>query len=185
MAIDVGTAFANKPKSNPPPQIPAAPLSEPLPIPPSALSGLRPGIELPAPRRFAQADLNQHGGWILRRLLKAMPAHDERSIAGWLSGVIHSGDYLFLCQDYSVALAQVLRVSGLECKPVVREKFVFALEGHEQEAAYFYLEFRMWAKSMGAEVMVVEELTDVPHDTIKDILDGSRVFTRQEVFVKV
>lgn len=144
----------------------------------------RPGIELPAPRPFSQADLQTHGGWILQRLLKALPALNERQMAGWLSSAIYSNEHLFLCQEHSVAMAQVFRVAGLEGKPVVRERFVFAMPGYEDEASYFYLDFRRWALSFGADVMVVEEMTDVPHDTIREILDG-RLFERKEIFVRL
>lgn len=144
----------------------------------------RPGVELPAPRRFESADLNTHGGWILERLKKALPDLHEQGIASWLSGVMYSGEHLFLYQEHSVGMAQVFRVAGLEGKPVVRERFVFAQEGYVDEASYFYLEFKRWAKNLGADVMVVEEMTDVPHDTIKEIL-GNRLFTRQEVFARL
>ena len=39
-----------------------------------------------------------------------------------------------------------------------------------------------WAKSMGIEKIWVEELTDCPHDLIKD--KGGRVLTRQMQFIR-
>lgn len=133
--------------------------------------------------RFGGADLSRHGGWIMRRLLKAYEHQSERSLAGWLRGIVSDNSSLFLCQEHAVALFQVLSVHSLEHKPWVWERFVFAEQGYEKEAAEFYTEAERWAKAQGVEQIVVEQMSDCSHDLIKDKL--GRLFTRQQIFARV
>lgn len=135
-------------------------------------------------RRFTHADLSAHGGWIAKRMLKMLPNLNEQQVRGWVASLVSSNDHLFLFQEHSVALAQACYGETPGGGAVIRERFVFAEEGHINEAAEFYVEFARWAKSLNAEVMLVEEMTDVPHDKIKEVL-GGRLFTRQQVFVRV
>lgn len=135
-------------------------------------------------RRFSHADLSAHGGWIAKRMLKMLSNLNEQQVRGWVASLVNSNDHLFLFQEHSVALAQACYGETPGGGAVVRERFVFAEEGHVDEAAQFYVEFARWAKSLGADVMLVEEMTDVPHDKIKEVL-GGRLFTRQQVFVRV
>ena len=138
-------------------------------------------------RRFEIADLARHGGWLMDRLLKALPHLTNRELQGWLRGIIYSNEFLFLYQDHSVALAQVLRNMTMTPKPVIYERFVFAEDKenaeHVEQAGEFYAEFERWAKSQSVETILVEELTDVSHDAIKKRL--GRLFTRQQVFARV
>ena len=134
-------------------------------------------------RRFGTADLSKHGGWIMKRLLKAFPHQNERSLAGWLRETINSNTSLFLYQLHGVALFQVVSANSLEHKPMIYERFVFAEEGHEKDAAHFYSDVEIWAKGMGIEQIVVEVMSDIPHDTIKEKL--GRLYTRQTVFARV
>ena len=146
----------------------------------------RVGIEIPAIRRFDLADLSRHGAWLVPRLVTALELPEQR-LGAWLRGMIDSNEYLFLQQEHSVALAEMQRVNGLADKPVVRERFVLAQDPdnaeHVKEASAFYDEFKRWAKSMNAEIILVEELTNVPHDMIKDKL--GRIFSRQQQFARV
>lgn len=138
----------------------------------------------PAPiRRFGSADLSKHGGWILRRLTAAYPAKGEQNIAGWLRGTIDANDSLFLYMEHGVALFQLLSTDTLVGKPMVYERFVFAEEGFTREAAALYSEAERWAKSMGVEQIIVEQMTDIDHELIKERL--GRLFTRQQVFARV
>ena len=134
-------------------------------------------------RRFMPADLTRHGGWIMRRLIQAYPNQNERSLAGFLRGIIYDNSSLFLYQDHGVALAQVSNVHTLAHKPIVYERFVFVEEGYVQQGVEFYGEFERWAKSQGIEQIIVEEMSDVPHDVIKEKL--GRLYTRQQVFARV
>lgn len=138
----------------------------------------------PLIRRFTHADLSEHGGWIAKRMLKMLPALNEQQVRGWVASLVSSNDYLFLYQKHAVALAQVLYGETPGGAPVIRERFVFAEEGHVDEAAEFYAEFKRWAKGLNADVILVEEMTDVSHDKIKEVL-GGRLFTRQQVFARV
>ena len=142
-------------------------------------------IDAPAQiRRFGQADLSKHGGWILRRLVSAYPTKGEHGIAGWLRGTIDSNDSLFLYMEHGVALFQVLSIDSLLPKPVVWERFVFAEEGYAKDAVEFYNEAVRWAGSMGVEQIIVEQMTDIDHELIKE-RTGRRLFTRQQVFMRV
>lgn len=138
-------------------------------------------------RRFEIADLSEHGGWIMERLLKIYPHMNERGVAGWLRGIVASADFLFLYHPNAVALAQTVQYDPLDPKMVVREAFVWAKDpenkAHVAAAAEFYEKFTQWAKAQMLDVVIVEERTDVPHDTIKDKL--GRVFTKQQNFARV
>lgn len=134
-------------------------------------------------RRFSTADLTKHGGWIMKRLLKALPHQNERGLAGWLRETINSNASLFLYLDHGVALFQVVSANSLEHKPMVYERFVFVEEGHETEGAEFYTQVSGWARNMGLEQIVVEVMTDIPRDTIKEKL--GRLYARQQIFARV
>lgn len=136
-------------------------------------------------RRFEIPDLDRHGRWIMRRLLKTYTHLNEQQMQGWLRGLIYSPEYLFLYQPHAVAMAQLLRPNPLDPKSVVWERFVFAEEGHVEEAASFYSEFQRWAKSQNptVEVIIVNEMTDVPQEMIKDRI--GRLFSRQQWFVRL
>ena len=151
-----------------------------------AEAALRVGIELPAIRRFSLGDLSSCGPWLMPRLTAALELPEQR-VGAWLRSMIDSNEHLFQWQPHSVALAEVQRVNGLADKPIVRERFVFAENPddltHVKEAAGFYDEFRRWAKSLGAEIILVEELSNVPHDLIKEKL--GRIFERAQRFARV
>ena len=146
----------------------------------------RPGIERPAISRFELGDLPRHGGWLIPRLVAALELPEQR-LAGWLRSMIESNEYLFLVQEHSVALAEMQRANGLADKPIVRERFVLIEDiesaAQQKEAADFYDEFKRWAKNLGAEIIIVGELSNVPQDMIKDKL--GRIFTRQQLFARV
>jgi hypothetical protein len=145
----------------------------------------RVGIERPAISRFELGDLSRHGGWLIPRLVTALELPEQR-LGGWLRSMIDTNEHLFLTQEHSVALAEMQRANGLADKPIVRERFVLAEDvenpEHIAEAAGFYDEFRRWAKNLGAEIILVEELSNVPHEMIKEKL--GRIFTRQQQFTR-
>ena len=134
-------------------------------------------------RRFNAADLSKHGGWIMRRLLKAFPHQNERGLAGWLRETINSNTSLFLYMDHGVALFQVVSANSLEHKPMVYERFVFAEEGYVPEVSKLYDEVGKWAKSMGVEKIVVRVLSDIDEILIKDIL--GRLYTQTQLVARV
>lgn len=138
-------------------------------------------------RRFSEADLSEHGGWIMRRLIERYPHQNERGIANFLRGLLNSNEHLFLYQDHAVALAQVVRTFSLEALPIVQERFVWAEDPsnalHIHAAAAFYDWFASWAKGMETDKIVVEEMTDVPHEKIKEKL--GRLYTAPLTFARV
>lgn len=146
----------------------------------------RVGVELPAIRRFDLGDLSRHGAWLVPRLVAALELPEQR-LGAWLRGMVDTNEHLFLTQDHSVALAEMQRANGLADKPIVRERFVLVEDienvEHIREAAGFYDEFRRWAKNLGAEIILVEELSNVPLEMIKEKL--GRIFTRTQQFARV
>lgn len=146
-------------------------------------------LVVPAPeiRRFNTADLSKHGKWILPRMLQTYKHMNDRAAATFLQNICFNNEWLFLYSETAVALAQVMTAHTLDAKPVVYERFVWVENKEDPEqikqAAAFYHEFFKWAKSQSAEVIIVEENTDVPHDMIKATL--GRIFQRQQQFARV
>ena len=146
-------------------------------------------VESPAPtiRKFDTADLSTHGAWILPRLMAAFPHFDQRGAATFLQNVNYNNEYLFLYHDNGVALAQVMSAHSLDAKPIVHERFVWVQNPEDKDqvkhAAAFYTEFLKWAKMLSAEVIIVEENTDVPHELVKERL--GRIFQRQQQYARV
>jgi hypothetical protein len=143
-------------------------------------------LELPQPntvRRFALPDLSTHGTWLLPRLTTAFPHLNDRMVLGWIRNLLYDNSNLFLYQDHSVALFQLTSVFSLAPKPEIIERFVFCQDGFQKEGANFYEEVGRWAKSQGVERVRVEELSDVPHDLIKDKI--GRIFTQEYRFARV
>ena len=137
-------------------------------------------------RRFQIPDLDRHGGWLIKRLLLAYPHLDQRSLIGWLRGLISLNECLFLYQEHSVALAQVERSHTLAPKPLVRERFVFCQDpAYEDEAAAFYPKIATWAKHQGCHILVIKELTDVPDAKIRRALATGKFQERTQTFVKM
>ena len=134
-------------------------------------------------RRFQLPDLFTHGPWIVKRLLQAYPHKTQSQLEGWLRGIIQHNEFLFLYSDHGVALGTFVREDPLAAAPHFQEIFVFASEGHKEEAAAFYDEFVRWSKSLGIEVMIVEVMSDVPHEAIK--ARTGRIFTRQIQFARL
>ena len=138
-------------------------------------------------RRFDTADLSQHGKWIMPRMLRAYPHLNERGVATFLQNIVWNNEYLLLYQPSGVALAQVMSAHTLTAKPVVYERFVWVEniddKEHIRRGAEFYAEFAKWAKRLDADVIIVEQNSDIPHDMIKEKL--GRIFTRQEMFARV
>ena len=137
----------------------------------------------PLVHRFSTGDLSKHGGWVMKRLLQAFPKQNERSMAGWLREIVNDNSSLFLATDNGVALFQVLSVHSLEHKPWIFERFVFAKEGYVAEGAEFYTKAAEWARNMGVEQIVVQQMSDIPADLIKDRL--GRLFNRTQVFARL
>lgn len=138
----------------------------------------------PAIRRFELPDIDRHGPWLIPRLTASFPHLTERNVLGWLKSLLYANEFKFLYAENSVGLAQMMQVSPLDPRPMVCERFVLARASeHVAEAAFFYADFAVWARHLGCEVMIVEELSDVPHDAIKEKI--GRLFTRQQVFARL
>jgi hypothetical protein len=138
-------------------------------------------------RRFSTADLNEHGGWILQRMLKVYPHLHEHTIAGYLRSMVDSNEHLFLYQPNSVALVQLDRGFTLEPESVVRERYVLARDPdnpeHVKEAAQFYTHIREWARHLGVRIVVLGEMSDVPLAVISKNL--GKPFDKRLMFVRL
>lgn len=145
-----------------------------------------PVLSFPSARRFELADLSRHGKWIMPRMLAAFPHLNERGVAAFLQNIIYNNEYHFLYHERAVGLAQVMSEHTLSAQPVVIERFVWVEDLQDKEAlaqaAEFYVSFARWARHQGADVLIVEEMTDVPHEMIKDKL--GRVFERVQKFAR-
>lgn len=138
-------------------------------------------------RRFQIPDLDRHRAWMIARLKAAYPHLNDANLVGWVRNMIYSPEYLFLYQDNSVGLFQVLSAHTLQPEPLVQERFVFCenkeMPEYVEQASQFYTEAARWARHQGARTVIVEELSDVPHEMIKERI--GRLLTRQQVFHKV
>ena len=154
----------------------------------AALAVVEPELGAPASRRFQIADLSEHGGWVMPRMLQAFPHMNERAIATFLRGVIYNSEYLFLYHEHGVALAKVLTSHMLTGRPVVQERFVWVRDKTQPEqvraGAEFYVDFLRWARFQNAEVVLVEENTDIPREMINERM-GKRLFKREQWFARV
>ena len=142
-----------------------------------------PIAEISTLRRFALPDLSTHGTWLLPRLETSYPHLNQRFILGWIRSLLYDNANLFLFQDHSVALFQITNIYSLAPKSEIIERFVFCQEGFQKEAANFYEEAVRWAQPQGIEKIWVEEMSDVPHEMIKEKI--GRIFTRQQQFARV
>jgi len=148
-------------------------------------------IEITPPlhmRQFERPDLDTHGKWLLPRLLQTYPHLNDRSVANWLLTMLYNNEYKFLFQNTGVACAQVVSSHTLAPKPMIYERFVWIEDRknvqQQQDAAFFYDEFYRWAKLLGADPIIVEEASDVPHEMIRARL-GGRIFTREQKFARM
>lgn len=142
---------------------------------------------LPVSRRFQDPDLDKHGLWLVPRLLNSFKHMNQRELVGWLRGIVASNEFLFLYQDHAVGLAQAMRVSPLRPDVIVQEWFVFVEDKenkqHLAEAAMFYEDMLRWGKTQGATRILVEELSDVPHEMIKEKL--GRLFETKQIVARI
>jgi hypothetical protein len=142
---------------------------------------------LPDIRRFGIADLTDHGPWIMERLIKAYPNQNERSIIGWLNGIIFQNEFLCLTMPDAVCFAETLSTDHLSGKKAVREIFVWcrdpdnALQG--LDAAEFYPWMSRWAKEQGIDKVIVCERSDVPIERVREKFNRLHEF--KTVFARV
>ena len=138
-------------------------------------------------RKFDTADLSEHGAWLLPRLMQAYPHLNERAAATFLQNIIYHNEYCFLYQPTGVALAQIMSAHTLDPRAVIYERFVFAENRENPEdvaqASMFYVEAMTWGRHMGADAVIVEQKSDVPHEMIRERM--GRLLTRQEVFYRL
>src|SRR5271170_808944 len=106
--------------------------------------------EMAPVRRFELADLSKHGPWLMKRFALAFPEVPERTVAGYLRGLLEQGEYMFLYQDHAVALAQLINLPGFKVTRAVQERFVWVEDKTDkvqlESAADFYEHMKVFAK---------------------------------------
>jgi hypothetical protein len=141
-------------------------------------------------RRFELADLTTLGLWLISRLRERFPHLDERTIAGFLRGMVTSNEHSFLCTvdehghpNGVVGVAQMVR-DPLDPVPWVREVFVLAQtpELAISDGPSIYTAIDRWAKTISANEIEVERFTDVPREAIKAALPYSMFARERSIF---
>lgn len=138
-------------------------------------------------RRFELPDLNEHGDWVIERLMKIYPGVTKMQLWSRLNNVLYNVEFLFLYQKTAVSIAQRVIGNTLAPRPTIQEWFTFVRDPADaaqvKKAAEFYADMLRWAKSNDAEaIMLNPECSDVPTEYSKVHL-GGRVFERTQVFV--
>ena len=138
--------------------------------------------------RFSLANLTDAGPWILERLLKAYPNQNDRSIIGWLNGVIYNNEFLCLYQPQTVCFAERTPRDRLGGKMVVRELFVWCEDAKDPAqmaaALEFYPHMVDWARSQGIDRVIVCERSDVPLEDVREKL-GGKLHELKTLFARV
>jgi len=144
--------------------------------------------KLPEVRRFYLADLTEQGTWILERLLKIYPNQNQRSIIGWLNGVIDNNEFLCLHMPNAVCFAERTTMDRLSGKMIIREVFVWCQDPEnalqQRNAAEFYSHMVDWAKHQGIDKIIVCERSDVPIAAVREKF-GGRLHEIKTVFARV
>lgn len=146
-----------------------------------------PEVRIPFVRRFERADINKHADWLIPRLLVFLPHLTPTGLHGWLLNILSSNEFMFLYQDKSVALAQMIPDSPRPGN-IIQEVFVWCKdpkdEAQVQDAAYFYDHFQNWAKRRDIQTLMIENSTDIPRKLIGDVT-GRRVFETKVAYMRV
>lgn len=145
-------------------------------------------VEPTAVRRFELADISQHGGWLIPRLIRQYPHLTQRTAMGFLNNILYNAEFHFCYAPHAAGLAQLERAHTLNARAIVREKFVWVQDSknpdHLAEAVAFYDDFIEWGRRCDAEAMIVEESSDVPHEMVRQKFD-KRIFVREQKFVRL
>lgn len=138
-------------------------------------------------RAFDIPDLDRHHAWLFPRLRQSYPHMNDRMMIGWLRSVCYSAEFKFMYQDHAVGLFQCMSSHTLEPNPIVYERFVFVDDQENKDvlkqAAEFYAEVKKWGTHQNAAAIIVEQMTDVPHEMIRERM--GRLVNRQEWFYKL
>ena len=107
----------------------------------------------------------------MERLLKAYPNQNQRSVIGWLNGVIDNNEFLCLHMPNGVCFAERMSPDRLSGKMVVREIFVWCQDPENalqvRDATEFYSWMARWAKEQGIDKLIVCERSDVPIEEVR------------------
>lgn len=143
------------------------------------------GFEPPSPsRRVGDPDLLNIGSWLLDELRQGRwPDLTDRTIVGWLRGLMNNPEFLFICNDKAVLLAQQIR-EHMEPRPVVIEIFCCSQDGGMRDGAGLYADMKRWAESLGASKLIIEQFTKVPRPMMTEAL-GLPIETEKTAIVRL
>src|SRR5215472_4240717 len=82
--------------------------------------------------RFAPADFQQLGEWMVWRLKDRFPQVHDGMIAGWLKSQMDSNEAMFLRFNRAIGLAAIGHKNVLDPKPIIEEVFVL-IHGRETD----------------------------------------------------
>lgn len=138
----------------------------------------KPDLPIPVSRRFEIPDLERHGLWLVPRLLEAYPHLNQIQLVGFLRSAVYNNEFLFLCQDNAVALAQTMSEQTLQPRQIIWERFVFCKDPenpeHVRQAAAFYGDIANWARRKNIEYVVVDQNTDVSFEQMGEYMPQIR-----------
>jgi hypothetical protein len=134
----------------------------------------------------------RHGANLIERLKEKFPHLRDDTIHGWLRSKVEGNDWLFITNDYGVALAEAVRET-LALQTTVIERFVLVspVAGEDdagrkerlERCCDLYLDILRWAQGMDAKEIVLETFTDCSREMIKKRM--GRLFVRETLFAKV
>lgn len=113
-----------------------------------------------------QMDLERMRVWLMPRLQPAYPTFTDTQIANFLRSCIPSNDWLFICTENAVLLAQAVQPS-MRLLRVDEEFCLCRTEECVDEAADLYRPLMRWAVSKGASKVIIDQLTDVTQGQIR------------------
>ena len=139
----------------------------------------------PGVRRFEVPDVESHIAWLIKRVTTKYPHINERSVVGWLRGMVYLNEYLFLHLPNSVALFEAIRPSPFSPVTVVWERWVWAKDKDSiEEAIAFYPRAKQWAGHLDARSIIVGEASDVPLPLIEEALE-SKALEKRHKFIRL
>jgi len=135
-------------------------------------------------RRFDIADMELFGNWLYGRLRERYPHLTTKMFPAWVRQWIISNEMLFICNDNAVALAEICR-DAMQVSPWVREVFVCAKEGFDEDGIALYPAIIDWARNLGAIRVFVGEDTDITLDVIEKSIKGIRLLSIKQSYFKL
>lgn len=121
------------------------------------------------PTRLLTEDFGTYAPWLFARMREIRPDLNDRGIASWLSNLCASNECNLVKTRNAVGLAELTR-RPMEHQVQIGVVFIFAKDERVEsmsEAAALYRHFQKWGRGLGASVMDVNGVSDVPLELIE------------------